>query len=339
MSIKPRKKKKRKKKSRREQWLSSPTRSLARNPTANRLDSVFLCLCLKRNDEKSRRLAAVPKEMLLKSLQDEIEKFADLKKIDVVMKEKFRLALMAIINDPDKIAKIVAERSGKKLRSLWVDEVKKGYNEIFIDYPVSREPSMLNSSAVDNFLNSLDEQLPHPRGEDIPHPEGGNDSLSDSSVSSFGSLEPAASVAPAPTENPDVPQEDPLVFDDEARRAVKLMRETERPEDIKNRTATFIADRLFFGSSYIIDMLQGRTKWPSWSRQQLHLACSKVVDMYEAKEVRMAIAEDLGAKARAALLKRESDMLRAIRTFLHIARLGPGGGKRLQGQSHNGGGA
>ena len=292
------------------------------------LDSVFLSISVGGNDKKSRKLAALPAERLLLPLCQEIERFSELPKVTKTLKEQFRGALLAITHDTTRIAKIAGEKNGKTLRKWWVDEVKKGYNRLFLKPRDESAGPGASSSAVDSFLDSLPkEQLIHPRGENLRHHEGHDDSLSDSSVSSFGSVDGSASTSHSSAPRRDSVPDAPLVLDDEAKRARKLMRETQRPEDLKERTATFVSDRFCFGSSYVMDMLQDTTKWPSWSRQQLHQACSKITDLYDAIEVREAIAEDLGAKARAALLKRESDMLRAIRTSLHIARLGPGGGK------------
>ena len=119
-----------------------------------------------------------------------------------------------------------------------------------------------------------------------------NDSLSDSSDSSISDFAPGneekdSSTAPNPAQ--EMPE--PLTFDAEARAAVKLIKQTKRPEDLKERTASFVSDKFFFGSSYITDMLQGDTPWPSWSRQQLFDNCTKISTLYDQVKVREDIAK------------------------------------------------
>ena len=79
-----------------------------------------------------------------------------------------------------------------------------------------------------------------------------------------------------------------------------------------------------------MDMLQGDTPWPGWSRAQLFNVCNRISALYEQVELRERTAKDLSESTRKEMLKSESKGLREIRLMLNIARLGPGGGEEYR---------
>ena len=79
-----------------------------------------------------------------------------------------------------------------------------------------------------------------------------------------------------------------------------------------------------------MDMLQGDTPWPGWSRAQLFNVCNKISALYEQVELRERTAKELSESTRKEMLKSESRGLRDIRLAWNIARLGPGGGEEYR---------
>ena len=53
------------------------------------------------------------------------------------------------------------------------------------------------------------------------------------------------------------------------------------PDDVRERTATWIAKTLGLHLPSIMDMLQGKTNWPRWSKTRLFRACEKVVHTFK----------------------------------------------------------
>ena len=74
-------------------------------------------------------------------------------------------------------------------------------------------------------------------------------------------------------------------------------------------------------------MLTGKTPWSKFSKQELFGNCKKSASLYESVLMREELGEEFSEKARKRLLKNEFDLIRDIRTSLHIARLGPGEGR------------
>ena len=85
-----------------------------------------------------------------------------------------------------------------------------------------------------------------------------------------------------------------------------------------------------------MDMLQGDTPWPGWSRAQLFNVCNRISALYEQVELRERTAKELSESTRKEMLKSESRGLRNIRLTLIIARLGPGGGRGIPPNGTNG---
>ena len=81
-----------------------------------------------------------------------------------------------------------------------------------------------------------------------------------------------------------------------------------------------MADKFAFGSPYILEMLQGNTAWPTWSRAQLYLACNKISALFQQVELRESQARHLTEKLRKAMLRSELKRLREIRLFLNMAQ-------------------
>ena len=125
-------------------------------------------------------------------------------------------------------------------------------------------------------------------------------------------------------------EDKPLKHDPETVGQLRLIRQCRRPADIKERTATWVADRFAFGSPYILRMLQGDTPWPHWSRAQLFQACNRISSLFEQVELREKQARSLTKSLRKAMLASELKIKRDIRLFLHIARLGPSGGEEYR---------
>ena len=111
---------------------------------------------------------------------------------------------------------------------------------------------------------------------------------------------------------------------------LRLLRKIRKPADITDRTAQWVADKFLFSSRYVMDMLQGDTPWPGWSRAQLFNVCNRISALYEQVELRERTAKDLSESTRKEMLKSESKGLRDIRLMLNIARLGPGGGEEYR---------
>ena len=64
--------------------------------------------------------------------------------------------------------------------------------------------------------------------------------------------------------------------------------------------------------------------------QELFTNCTKISSLYENVRMREELGKELSEKARKRLLKSEYNIIRDIRTSLHIARLGPGEGKEYR---------
>jgi hypothetical protein len=197
------------------------------------------------------------------------------------------------------------------------------------------EPSPSRSVTATFLRNLSSKSGAHPRGETTRRSSattGHNDDFSDSDTDrsyelEFSDNEDASFDGPAAHE---VREDLPLTFNAEARAAYKTIKSAKVPNDIKEKAADFIADRLMFGSSYVHDMLTGNTPWPKFSKQELFNNCRKVAQLLENVRMREELGKELSEKARKRMLQGESEAIRDIRTSIHIARLGPVEGKEYR---------
>ena len=275
------------------------------------------------------------------------------------MREQFRAALFIALGGTEECADLIDITSGDELRRRWIEVIQWEINKIKSARRNQREraPSPRRDPTSEPAHHRPPQKTSRPRGASThpvgtaagaranpgasqPTPPRGPGSFCDkSSVSSFSdeSEDSDEEDLPEPTNDhsgnrsgePEASEDKPLKHDPETVGQLRLIRQCRRPADIKERTATWVADQFAFGSPYILRMLQGDTPWPHWSRAQLFQACNRISSLFEQVELRERQARSLTKSLRKAMLASELKIKRDIRLFLHIARLGPSGGRSI----------
>mgnify|MGYP003334403606 CR=1 FL=1 len=106
-----------------------------------------------------------------------------------------------------------------------------------------------------------------------------------------------------------------------------MLKECHEPDDIRERTASWVAKTTGMHLPSVIDMLQGNTPWPRWSKKLLFRVCEMVSHLFTQIEVRENLGDKIATEVRKTLLESESHQLREVRLFLNLVRLGPGDNK------------
>ena len=359
---KKRTKKKKLRKKKKKQPKSKPT-SENNGPFSNRafaLDSVFLLIL---NNLEGRKLCSDDKKYL-GEFKTEIYRFqhmsepeCDALAADIRQALNMLVDIPALMLDRDTIAKA---RNGDMLADIWVSAIRAGVVAIQADITRKAKaearrsaraaPKVPEKPRVEEFLQTLSIT-------DDAHPRGGHRDVSSSRrkaaskgrtatkvrtasrsstadvIELLDSTESDTSSDDSTLEDGEIPkleeiepeEGEPLVVDDEVKRNLKLIRSYKRPADIRDGTATFVADKFAYGSPYILDMLQGNTPWPSFSKGKLFDACGKISEAYKIAQIRIDCGEGITDELRRRLLDSEFKTVRDTRMLLSLARLGPGG--------------
>lgn len=290
------------------------------------LDSFYL----RRSSNGPRETGLSTKEAV-KRLQHEFNFFGAMSKPQCdFLREQFRAALLLVLAGKEESVEILSIPHGHVLRDRWLACVRLEQARL---QRSKKKPAQPPSDRNDNRPPATSE-----------HPEGARRSrASSSSAAQQGPHADDSDCSSTEVESfsdDDVDREEgdehqvpaqglgykPLELNSETRLQVRLLRKIRKPADITDRTAQWISDKFMFSSQYILDMLQGDTPWPGWSRAQLFNACNKISALYEQVELRERAAKSLSESTRKEMLKSECKGLREIRLMLNIARLGPGGG-------------
>jgi hypothetical protein len=271
---------------------------------------------------------------LREPFRKEIKRFLAMVQVDRSNREQIRDALLRVLKKRTHREEARNLTSGKALRDWWVKVIRHNLDLLKKEMSSSSQSAHASSSVTQTFLRSLkSKDASHPRGEGTrnlrsPIPSSGSDGEDDNSSTDDSYI--VASSSDSDNAHTEPAEDKPLVFDDEARANIKLIKQAKDADDLKDRTATFMADRFMFGSSYVHDMLTGKTPWPRFSKQEFYSNCNKAATLYDNVLMREELGKELSSKARKRMLKSEFDTIREIRTSLHIARLGPGEGKEYR---------
>ena len=309
------------------------------------LDSVFLQWKLQHDN----RFAGIDDRVIIKALKVEIIRFKKIgngpaKGCQVA---KLREALGLILKDIDDVTMAFETRDHGLLCAMWIRQLKLEIQALKSNEKVGSTDYDRHASVVDAFLESIANveptreparvAIPHPRGvasrARCPSIDSDGDVIPDlCSQSSESGSDPDSSSGsetedefPAPPAKDEFAGEKPLSMDAEARANVDLIREAKRPEDLRERTGSWVAKNFGIRAPLILDMLQGKTSWPKWSKQKLFEACGRISYLLTQVENREKLAATISSEARKTLLHSEFKQMREIRVFLHLARLGPGG--------------
>ena len=309
--------------------------------TLSKLDSVFLDLVV----DEDERFHSVRNFVLVKALKAEEKRFRVMAKgpADKCPIDKLRDALHIVLADQDDLTLAMETTDHKVLCRMWVREVRAEIVDLRATNRIDRTHGQTRKennerSVVKSFFESLvKDDVSHPRGASrgaSPLIEPGHESppplvsCTNSSSSEFSS---DASSEEEPARSSSAPRSSngmaPLTLDEEARANLELLKACKEPEDIRERTATWVAKTMGLHLPSIMDMLQGRTPWPRWSQKRLFRACERISHTYTQAEVREKLGERIAEDARMTLLESEFSQLREIRLFLNLAQLGPGGSK------------
>ena len=290
------------------------------------LDSFYLRLFLKKP-----KVLQMPSNVKLEKLWHEQNFFSALSKGQCsFLREPFRAALLVVLAGKEESADILTVQRGHLLRDRWVACVRR---QIAKFERAKDEPRNYDDAAND------------PRPTDREHPEGEHGSrassppapkaskqaddsdCSSTEIESFSDDDVDVEAVETKKQPEKQPKYKPLTLkrNTETQLQLRLLRKIRKPADITDRTAQWVADKFLFSSRYVMDMLQGDTPWPGWSRAQLFNVCNKISALYEQVELRERTAKELSESTRKEMLKSESRGLRDIRLMLNIARLGPGG--------------
>ena len=253
---------------------------LATEGLRSRLDSVFLQLIL----DDDERFAQISNLTLIKALKAELKRFRVLVKgpADQCPTEKVRDALLFIITEDDDVDLALESPDHKVVCRMWIRELKKEINDLRMSNRVDRghgqtqqkkEEQAHEKSVVENFFSSLQkDDFPHPRGtqrgarpsaslgHESPPPLVSN-SESDTSSDEFSTDESSGeTLDEKPAGKNQFAGMVPLTMDSEARANLELLKECKEPEDIRERTATWVAKTMGLHLPSIMDMLQGKTE-------------------------------------------------------------------------------
>ena len=312
--------------------LGRKAKSKARSADQPCLDSVFL-FWFTSKEEDIKKLGY---DVLQVPFETEIARFADMERISRSLREQLRSALLRVLEDRKLKEKANDLTSGKAIRDWWIDIIANNLDILGGAAHGLHAEDIPPRSITGAFIQSLaSKSSVYPPGDSTRSSsteEGSTDDHSDTTSDGEFEVRPdenSGNEHEASADH-DGQRKKPLVFDSEARAAVKNIKQAKEPTDINDRTASFISDRFMGGSSYINDMLSGNTPWPKFSRKEFLTNCRTMATLYDNVRMREELGKELSEKARNRLLKSEFDTITNIRTSLHIARLGPGGGKEYR---------
>ena len=310
--------------------------------SSSRLDSVFLQLVLDEDD----RFKAIRNFVIIKALKKEQKRFRAYANgpADKCPVDKLRAALPRVLSEEEDCTLALESPDHKVLCKLWLRELRLEIADLKQTSRVDRThgptPRVTHErSVVQEFFSALPKRpiSPHPRGvsfgasattstgHDSPPPLV---SFSDPSSSEFSSDASSEEEVPEPaTSNGNFDGMVPLTLDEETKANLELLKECKGPEDLRERTANWVAKTTGLHLPSIMDMLQGKTPWPRWSQKRLFKACEWISHTYTQAEVRERLGDSIAEDARRTLLESEFSQIREIRMFLNLAQLGPGGSK------------
>lgn len=222
------------------------------------LDSVFL----KKFRMEKAEADKVPTQKFIDEFEREISRFGKLSRTKCLKRRpQFRAALLEVYNGTQHADRCARMISPRLLREEWVKVVQRGLSELQAKAKEKVKRKQARKSpptpVVDAFMQSLKKQNPHPLGEQDPETDDDDGEYTVSSISSFSDSsdneeEEHGPADPAPTakDADDVDKYVPLKLDAETRANMQLMDQYKTPKDVKERTATWLADNICFGSTH-----------------------------------------------------------------------------------------